>query len=61
MVLLQKILEEGEIHGVGGKLKKMTDKRQNMEQFQKDQVRNGKKILRFLCTIEKCCLLLFVA
>ena len=61
MVLLQKIFEEGEIHGVSSKLKEMTDERQNMEQFQKDQARNGKQILRILCTIEKCCPLLFVA
>ena len=35
---LQKIFEEVEIHGAGGKLKEiwMTDKRQSMEQFQND-------------------------
>ena len=47
---LQKIFEEGEIHGVRSKLKEiwMTDKRQNLEQFQKDQANNGKSELMML-------------
>jgi len=42
---LQKIFEEGETHGVSGKLKEiwMTDRRQNIEQFKQDQARNGKQ------------------
>ena len=42
---LQKIFEEGEIHGVSSKLREIwiTDKRQNIEQFQQDQARNGKQ------------------
>ena len=41
---LQKIFEEGASHGVGSKLKEIwtTDRRQNMQQFQQDQTRNGK-------------------
>ena len=41
---LQRIFEEGEAHGVGGKLREIwtTDKREQKEQFQKDKARNGK-------------------
>lgn len=41
---LQRIFEEGEIHGVSDKLKEIwkMDKRQELESFQKDQARNGK-------------------
>ena len=41
---LQCIFEEGEAHGVGGKLREIwtTDKREQKEQFQKDQEKNGK-------------------
>ena len=43
---LQRIFEEAEAHGVGDKLKEIwtTDKREQMEQFQKDQAKNGKKL-----------------
>ena len=42
---LQKIFEEGESHGVGGKLKEIwtTDRRQRIQQFQQDQARNCKQ------------------
>ena len=41
---LQRIFEEGEAHGVGGKLREIwtTDKREQKEEFQKDQAKNGK-------------------
>ena len=47
---LQHIFEEGEAHGVGDKLKEIwtTDKRQQLEQFQKDQAKNGKEMINFL-------------
>ena len=40
---LQRIFEEEEAHGVGEKLREIwtTDKREQKEQFQKDQARNG--------------------
>lgn len=43
---LQRIFEEAEAHGVSDKLKEIwtTDKREQMEQFQKDQAKNGKKL-----------------
>ena len=42
---LQKIFKEGESHGVGSKFKEIwiTDRRQNTQQFQQDQARNGKQ------------------
>ena len=47
---LQRIFEEGEAHGVGDKLKEVwtTDKRQQLEQFQRDQAKNGKEIINSL-------------
>ena len=41
---LQHIFKGGETHGVGDKLREIwtTDKREQMEQFQKDQARNSK-------------------
>ena len=40
---LESIFEEGEAHGVGAKLREIwtTDKREQKEQFQKDQAKNG--------------------
>jgi len=40
---LECIFEEGEAHGVGAKLREIwtTDKREQKEQFQKDQAKTG--------------------
>ena len=47
---LQHIFKEGEAHGVSDKLKEIwtTDKRQQLEQFQIDQAKNGKENINSL-------------
>lgn len=49
---LQCIFEEGEIHGVGNKHKEIwtTDKRQQLESFQKDLIKNSKTCHNISCT-----------
>ena len=53
---LQKIFEVGESHGVSSRLREiwMTGKRQTIEQFQQDWVRNGKQYIEY--DVACCCL-----